>query len=254
MRNPLYHWTHLELQRYFGIDVLLNTDSGEAIYKKTQEQLQNASHHTRGLLKQMQVEVVATTDDPIDSLNFHADFQGNSEDLKMIPSFRPDKAYATADADAYKAYIEKLAEASSIDIKNYDDFIAALQNRADFFKAQGCKASDHGLESLDFFELGNYDANQLFQKVLAGTALNLEEQAYFRFETLLHLARYYHSIGWVQQYHLGALRNTNKRMLTQLGPDTGFDSIGDYSQAVPLAQFFNLLDSTDQLAKRLFII
>ena len=249
VRNPLYHWTHLELHRYFGIDSLLDENNANTIYAATHEQLQQPSHHTLGLLSQMKVEVVATTDDPVDTLKYHTEFKAKGEPLSMIPSFRPDKAYATADAKAFCAYVKKLGEVVGSELKNYDDLVGSLTKRADFFKSMGCKAADHGLESLGYFELGTYKCDKLFQKLLENKDLSSDEQAYFRFETLLHLCRYYHKIGWIQQFHLGALRNTNKRMLTQLGPDTGFDSIGDFKQAMPLAQFFNLLDSTNQLGK-----
>jgi len=249
VRNPLYHWTHLELQRYFAVDELLDVENEQRIYHETKTQLQAESHHTLGLLQQMQVEVVATTDDPVDSLEHHQQFKSGEEDLRMIPSFRPDKAYATSDHSAFLNYLEKLGEKTKTEIKSYADLISALKKRADFFKTLGCKSADHGLEALNYFEWGEYDCERLFKRLLDGRKITPEEQAYFRFETLVHLSKHYHSIGWVQQYHLGALRNTNQRMLGKLGPDTGFDSIGDFKQARSLAQFLNLLDSTDQLTK-----
>jgi len=249
LRNPLYHWTHLELLRYFKIDALLDDHNQEEIYRLTKAQLQDSSHHTLGLLQQMRVEVVATTDDPADDLEYHQQFQDSDEPLKMIPTFRPDKAYATSDAHSYRNYVEQLGKAADQEIRSYGDLLSVLQRRADFFNTQGCKSADHGLERLDCFEWGRYDCEQLFNRLMAGNSIDPEEQAYFRFETLVHLARYYHELGWVQQFHLGALRSTNTRMLTQLGPDTGFDSIGDFKQSVALAQFFNLLDGSDQLTK-----
>jgi len=248
IRNPLYHWTHLELQRYFGIKVLLNPENEKEIYQQTKSQLKGQRHNTLGLLKQMQVEVVATTDDPADDLENHIKFRKNN-DLLMIPSFRPDKAYTTKDSHAYCGYLEILAETSNTKINSYLDLIETLKNRANFFKTLGCRSADHGLENLVYFEWGLYDCERLFKKLKNKQQLTSEEHEYFRFETLIHLARHYHNIGWVQQYHLGALRNTNKRMLSKLGPDTGFDSIGDFGQSRGLAQFLNLLDSSDQLAK-----
>ncbi|MEO1485728.1 MAG: glucuronate isomerase [Bacteroidota bacterium] len=249
VRNPLYHWTHLELLRYFDISELLSGDNASEIYQATTEQLQSETNHTLGLLEQMKVQIVATTDDPADGLVYHQRFSETDSNLLMIPSYRPDKVYATQDTNAFMIYLEKLGDTVNSSIQNYQDLITVLQQRADFFNSIGCKSADHGLEALVFFELGTYDCEALFQKVRGGKALTVEEQDYFRFETLVHLTRYYHHLGWVQQFHLGALRNTNQRMLSKLGPDTGFDSIGDFSQAQSLANFLNFLDSTDQLAK-----
>ncbi len=249
LRNPLYHWTHLELQRYFDISELLDATSAQRIYSSTQELLQEEDFRTRGLLKKMNVAVVATTDDPIDDLRHHSKFQSEKEALQLLPSFRPDKAYALEDPKKYSNYLSLLGESVDHEIRIYADLIHALHQRIQFFEQRGCKSADHGLEQFHDFSLGDFDASQLFEQVVAGKLLSPKEIAYFRFETLVHLGRKYHEVGWVQQFHLGALRNTNKRMLTQLGPDTGFDSIGDAQQAKPLANFLNLLDSTNQLTK-----
>ncbi|MEM1338692.1 MAG: glucuronate isomerase [Bacteroidota bacterium] len=249
LRNPLYHWTHLELQRYFAIAELLDNTSAERIYRATQELLQEEDFRTRGLLKKMNVTVVATTDDPIDDLRHHAQFKGEKEPLQLMPSFRPDKAYALEDPQAYRSYLSLLGESVDHKITTYSDLIQALYQRVQFFVEMGCKSADHGLEQFFDFQIGDHDPSHLFEQILQGKPLSPQEIAYFKFETLVHLGRKYHEVGWVQQFHLGALRNTNKRMLTHLGPDTGFDSIGDFQQAQPLAHFLNLLDSTDQLAK-----
>ncbi len=249
VRNPLYHWTHLELQRYFGIYELLSENNAEEVYKLTEAKLQTEEFKTYGLITMMNVEVVSTTDDPIDSLEHHSKFHQQGHAFKLLPSFRPDKTYAVENTESYKEYLEKLEVASSMEITSYVDLITALNDRLEFFRKHGCKIADHGLEQLHFFELGKYDIENLFKRILAGNKLSEEEVAYFKFETLVHLCRKYHEFGWVQQFHLGALRNTNKRMLSKLGPDMGFDSIGDFQQAMPLASFLNLLDSTDQLAK-----
>ncbi|WP_250149218.1 glucuronate isomerase [Flagellimonas sp. 389] len=249
VRNPLYHWTHLELQRYFDVNALLSKDNADAIYELTEEKLQTEGFKTQNLLNMMNVEVVSTTDDPIDSLKHHSKFQQQSHEFQLLPSFRPDKAYAVENANSYREYLEKLEMVSNIAITSYADLIAVLNNRIEFFKKNGCKIADHGLERLHYFEFGKFDVENLFKKLMDGHQLNEEEIAYFKFETLVHLSHTYHSLGWVQQFHLGALRNTNKRMLSKLGPDTGFDSIVDFQQAMPLSSFLNLLDSTDQLAK-----
>ncbi|WP_422858435.1 glucuronate isomerase [Flagellimonas sp. S174] len=249
LRNPLYHWTHMELQRYFGISELLDSNNAKQIYDLTGELLQEKEFKTKGLLKKMNVDVVATTDDPIDDLRYHAKFQREEPTLKLLPSFRPDKAYAVEESKEYIDYLTRLSECVDYEIKTYSDLVQALYQRILFFTELGCKSADHGLEQFHNFDLGDFDASLLFQQLLSGKQLSYKEIAYFKFETLVHLSRKYDEVGWVQQFHLGALRNTNQRMLSKLGPDTGFDSIGDFQQARPLANFLNLLDSTDQLTK-----
>lgn len=249
VRNPLYHWTHLELQRYFGITELLSVDNSSKIYKDTSSQLQQRSHSALGLLNQMEVEVLCTTDDPLDDLQFHQKAKKEKIHPRVLPTFRPDKAYAVEDSASYRKYLEKLTAASGTDIGTYADLMDALRQRMSYFNENGCRLSDHGLEQLYYFEWGLYDVEQIFKKILSGIALDKEEINYFKFETLVHLCREYHRYGWAQQFHLGPLRNTNDRMLQQLGPDTGFDSIGDFQQALPLSKFLNLLERTDQLTK-----
>ena len=242
MRNPLYHWTHLELKRYFEVEELLNTETASGIYSKAGDILKRDDFKTRGLLEMMNVETVCTTDDPTDPLEYHKALAKEGYKIKMLPAFRPDKSFAIEDPVKYKAYIEKL----SGNIKSYDDLLSTLEKKIDYFHACGGRLSDHGLENL-YYEEGNPD--QIFKAVLAGTKVNARDCAVFKFHVLTALCKMYHKRGWVQQFHLGAIRNTNHRMLRELGPDTGFDSIGDYSQATTLALFFNNLDNTDQLAK-----
>ncbi len=249
LRNPLYHWTHLELKRYFGIDDLLTGKNAGRIYEDTKEQLQKKSHSALGLLQQFNVEVICTTDDPIDALEHHRSTAKKNASLKMLPTFRPDKAYALENNSAYRAYLEKLGEVSGTQISNYQDLITALKKRMAYFHQEGCRLSDHGLEQLYHFEMNRYDVEYIFGKLMNGHSLEVEEIQYFTFETLVHLCQEYHKLGWVQQFHLGALRNTNRRKFAQLGPDTGFDSIGDFPQALNLAKFLNTLESTGQLGK-----
>lgn len=249
MRNPLYHWTHLELLRYFGIEQLLNESSAEKVYEESTDLLQQDSFRTRGLLSKMNVEVVCTTDDPTDSLQYHQQAKAEKLNLKLLPAFRPDKAYAVEDPKTYNQYLEKLSAASGQAIKAYDDLLSALENRIAYFHENGGRLADHGLEQLYFFNENKYDVSALFTKLLSGKTLEPEEIRFFKFKTLSALSKMYHSKGWTQQYHLGALRNTNERMARVLGPDTGFDSIGDFPQSVALAGYLNHLDSTDQLAK-----
>lgn len=249
LRNPLYHWTHLELKRYFNIDELLNAQSAAKIYDETTALLQEEAFAPRGLLQMMGVEVICTTDDPADTLEFHTNFAQEETSFSMFPAFRPDAVYQTSDASQFNCYMEKLEAASGKSIQSYADVLAVLEERIAYFHERGCRISDHGLEQLYFFESDGFDPEKLFKKLRNGISLSSEEQAYFTFETLVHLCKLYHRYGWVQQFHLGALRNTNSRMLATLGRDSGFDSIGDFPQAVPLAQFLNRLDSSNQLAK-----
>ncbi|GAB3656639.1 glucuronate isomerase [Echinicola sediminis] len=249
MRNPLYHWTHLELSRYFGIDELLSSENAGEVYQETTKQLQKDSHTTQALLLGMNVETVCTTDDPIDTLEYHIKAAKENMSIGLFPTFRPDKSFAVEDPEAYQNYLDKLSAASNSKIDSHEKLMAALENRISFFHENGGRLADHGLEQLYYFPLGTYDIEALFDKVAAGKVLDEKETAYYKFVTLIELCRLYHAKGWTQQFHLGALRNTNERMLDTLGPDTGFDSIGDFSQAKALSLFLNELDKSDQLCK-----
>ena len=250
MRNPLYHWTHLELKRYFGIEKLVSPDSAKEIYKTSSELLQTPDYATRSLLKKMKVEVVCTTDDPADTLAHHQAIRKSNLETMILPTFRPDKAYGVENPAAYKSYLGKLSNAAGIEINSFETLMQALQNRVDFFHSLGCKLSDHGLEQLYYpAHKQAYSIQSLFNKLWKGELLDKSETQFFKYNVLIELGRMYHTKGWTQQFHLGALRNTNERMLTKLGPDTGFDSIGDFSQSIALSKFLNELDGTDQLAK-----
>ena len=249
MRNPLYHWTHLELLRYFDIDILLNKNTAREIYDECNAKLKGPDFTVKALLKKMKVEVVCTTDDPTDLLENHKIIADSGFDVKVLPTFRPDKAMLLIDSPTdFKAYIEKLSSITNITVNSYDSLLAALGSRHDFFAAMGGKLSDHGLEHI----YATYDeelAKSAFNKTLQGLPTSFEERTAFKSAVLYDLAKLDHSKGWTQQFHLGALRNNNERMLRELGPDTGWDSIGDYSQATNLSRFLNKLDSTNQLAK-----
>ncbi|EKB50317.1 glucuronate isomerase [Cecembia lonarensis] len=249
VRNPLYHWTHLELKRYFGIEELLSGNNANEIYQATSEMTNSKEFSTKMLLEKMKVEVVCSTDDPIDNLEHHRHYLKNRASFGLFPAFRPDKAFAVENPISYRLYLQKLGDVSAVKIHSYDDLLQALQNRINYFDKNGCRLSDHGLEQLYYFSNSPYDINTLFKKVFSGALLDQEEIRYFKFKTLLELCRIYHTKGWTQQFHLGAMRNNNSRMFQQLGPDTGFDSIGDYAQATALSSFLNELDSTDQLSK-----
>jgi len=250
MRNPLYHWTHLELKRYFDVDKLLNADTAHEIYHHCTGLLQTPEYTTQSLLKKMHVKVVCTTDDPADSLEFHQMMHQHAIGIELLPTFRPDKSYSIENPSAYQAYLEKLGKASKVNINNFDALMTALQNRIDYFDTIGCKLSDHGLEQLHYPANGNgYSLNELFNRLLKGNVLDKLEMAFYQYSVLIALGRLYHKKGWTQQFHLGALRNNNNRMFNQIGPDAGFDSIGDFSQSHTLSHFLNELDRSNQLAK-----
>lgn len=248
MRNPLYHWSHLELQRYFGIEKLLSPDTAKSIFDEASSKLGTNDFRTKGLITKMNVEIICTTDDPIDSLDHHQKISKDGFSVKVLPAFRPDKAFAVENSDAYKAYLEKLSVASGIQINDYNSLMEALSNRIDYFEKNGCRLSDHGLESIPI-KVSGLNPETIFAKAISSESLSLDEVNSFRYSVLFELSRLYHAKGWTQQFHVGALRNTNARMLKKLGPDTGFDSIGDFSQAQALAAFLNELDKTNQLAQ-----
>ena len=248
LRNPLYHWTHLELKRYFDIDELLNEQSGPEIYKEVNRQLQLKENSCRGLLKQMNVETVCTTEDPLDTLEQHRKYDGKKAGLNMSTAFRPDKAILI-EAEGFNAYLNELEDVAKISIATYTDLQDALRQRIDFFHENGCRLCDHGLNQISWAEASEAEIKEIFKKRRVGADLAPQEVEKFKTALLLFLGETYHELGWVQQFHLGALRNNNKRMLAQLGPDTGWDSIGDYSQAEALSNFLNALDSKDKLTK-----
>ncbi|MFY0653401.1 MAG: glucuronate isomerase [Cyclobacteriaceae bacterium] len=247
LRNPLYHWTHLELKRYFGIDELLNTESADDIYERSNVGLQNVGCYD--LLDQMQVKVACSTDDPTDDLEFHKQIKASGKSIKVVPTFRPDKSLALEDVEAYNAYLDKLSEVSDIEINGLNDLVEALYSRMDYFSSLGCKLSDHGINYVPFKSTGASTNEANFKKIRSGKSLSAEEIEQVQTHILLQLGRGYHKQGWTQQFHLGALRNNNKRGLRELGPDTGFDSMGDFVQAQTLSNYLNTLDDTKQLGK-----
>lgn len=249
MRNPLYHWTHLELQRYFGIHEILNPSSAKGIYDATSAMLQDPSYSTQGLIQKMNVRVICTTDDPIDSLEYHQQIKDSNFGVKVYPAYRPDKAMEVNNTNTFALYVKKVEEVTNTTITNLSDYLAALKSRHDFFATMGCNVSDHGLEEIYAEAFTEKEVESIFLKVLEGKDLGVLEQRQFKSAMLLQFAEWDWEKGWIQQYHLGALRNNNTRMLQQLGPDTGWDSIGDFAQAAALAKFLNKLDSGNKLAK-----
>ena len=247
-RNPLFHWTHLELKRYFGVSEILNASSGPGIYKHASDLLTTPEFSTRSLLRKMKVEVVCTTDDPADDLRYHQQVYREGFTTRMLPAFRPDKAILI-ERDGYMEYISNLAEVSDRSIDTVDDLLEVLQSRVKYFSENGCKLADHGLDYIFASDYTEKEVNDIFQKKRSGSFITREEALKFQSHVLFELGKMYASEGWVQQFHLGALRNANTRMLRELGPDTGFDSIGDYPQAQSLAYFLNRLDNENKLAK-----
>jgi glucuronate isomerase len=249
LRNPLYHWTHLELQRYFNVHDLLNRDTADAVYEACSAKLQTPDYSVRNLLRKMQVKVVCTTDDPVDSLEHHQKLKNDSFDIKVLPAFRPDKAMQVDHPFSFNSYVSRLEAASNKNITDYTDFLDALKSRHDFFATMGCSVSDHGLEQLYAEEYSEAEIKAAFHRIRSGNNLSVEERLKLKSALLYTFAIWDFEKGWVQQYHLGALRNNNTRRLEQLGADTGWDSIGDFSQGQALSRFLDRLDKTNQLAK-----
>lgn len=249
LRNPLYHWTHLELQRYFGIDTLLNGNTAKQIYHQCNEQLQEDQMSTRNILRKMKVKVVCTTDDPTDNLAHHAKLREDGFEIKVLPTFRADKSMTVDDPEAYNNYLSKLEQAADTSINSYQDLLDALKKRHDFFAKAGCRLSDHGINNFIAEDYSDEEVEKYFDQVRSGKKLDASAILKLKSAILYQLAIMDHEKGWTQQFHVGAMRNNNSRMLRQLGPDTGFDSIGDYRIGTPMSRFFDRLDSTDQLAK-----
>ncbi|MCX6315772.1 MAG: glucuronate isomerase [Bacteroidetes bacterium] len=249
LRNPLYHWTHMELQRYFGIHIPLKPQTARTIFEHTSAQLQQPSHSVRGLLEKMNVRLICTTDDPVDDLAFHQQIRHDNWQVKVLPAFRPDKAMNVDDVNSFNNYLTRLEKAADISISTYNDYLAALKKRHDYFAANHCSVSDHGLEEIYAESYTSTEIAGIFAKIRSGGALTMEENRKFKSAMLVTFAQWDWEKGFVQQYHLGALRNNNSRMMQQLGPDTGWDSIGDFSQARALAKFLDRLDRDNTLAK-----
>jgi len=249
LRNPLFHWTHLELKRYFGIDEFLNPESASGIFDKANEMLAGKDFSCRNLLTRMKVEVVCTTDDPVDDLQHHRQLSGEKFPVKILPSFRPDRAIKIEDPEAYNIYIDKLGEVSGIDIRSYTDLLEALKSRHDYFHEAGCRLSDHGLTGFTARDAGPGKLNKIFRTLRSGKKISSKDSKAFVSNVLWELAAMDHGKGWVQQFHYGALRSNNTRMFKRLGPDTGFDSIGDEPVAEGLVRFLDYLDKESRLAK-----
>lgn len=249
-RNPLYHWTHLELQTAFGIDKLLNPETAREIYDRCNDMLQNDPDMTaRGLMRKYGVEVVCTTDDPVDSLEHHKRLRDEGFEIKVLPTWRPDKAMAVENPEAFANYVNKLAEVAEMEINDFDDFIAALQKRHDFFEENGCRLSDHGISEFFAADYTDEEIAAIFLKAKAGETVTPEEEEKFKSKMLEVFGEMDAESGWTQQFHYGTIRNANSRMMAKLGPDTGFDSIGEFNTAQKCAKFLDRLNDKGKLAK-----
>ena len=249
LRNPLYHWTHLELQRYFDIDTILNEKTGNEIYEACNIKLNTPQYSVRNLLRKMKVRLVCTTDDPTDDLLYHQQLKKDGFEIPVLPAFRPDAAMNAEDVSTFNSYLSKLEQSADIAISSYQDFLNALKKRHDFFALNGCTVSDHGLEKIYAEDYTETAIKNIFTKLRSGRQADEKEVLQFKSALLIQFAEWDHEKGWVQQFHLGALRNNNSRMLQQSGADTGWDSIGDFEQGKALAKFLNTLDKNNRLAR-----
>lgn len=252
MRNPLYHWTHLELSRIFGIDKVLNPSTAREIYEECSAKLQTPEFRAQAIMERMKVEVVCTTDDPIDSLEYHTAIRNSGLKIKVYPTWRPDKAMAIENLRPYNEYLMKLSAASGITILTFADLVEALQRRHDFFASQGCTLADHGLSTFYAEPYADEEIESIFLRIRMKKELTKKEVNKFRSAILYELAAMNARSNWVQQFHIGATRNNNARMFRELGPDSGFDAIGDAPMAVPMSRFLSRLDEKNLLAKSIF--
>ncbi len=249
LRNPIYHWSHLELARYFGIDdCVLSPETADAIWDRTKVAF-DAGISARQLMRDSRVRVVCTTDDPADTLEHHRAVKADGFEVQMLPTWRPDKAMAVEDPAAYKAYLERLGASADMEINGFEALVAALRKRHDVFHEVGCRLSDHGLGTCWFRPATATQVSEIFDQVLAGGMLSEEEIEQFKTAMLLEFGRMDAEKGWTKQLHFGAMRNNNTRMFKQLGPDTGFDSIADWRYAEPLSRYLDALNSEDALPK-----
>jgi glucuronate isomerase len=249
MRNPLYHWTHLELKTAFGVEDILSPKTAKKIYDICTEKLRTPEFSARGLLKKFNVETVCTTDDPVDSLEHHLALKKEGFEIKVLPAWRPDKAMAVENPTEYRAYMEKLSKVSGVTISKFSDLIEALRKRHDFFASVGCKLSDHGIEEFYAEPYTQAEIDSIFNKVYGGKELSQEEILKFKSAMLYEGGVMDWEKGWTQQFHYGPIRNNNTRMFRKLGPDTGFDSIGDFTVAKNMSRFLDRLNVDNKLAK-----
>lgn len=250
IRNPLYHWTHMELKRPFGIsDKLLCLETAKEIYDRCNELLKSPKFSARGIMRQMNVKLICTTDDPIDDLRHHRKIAADGFEVKVYPAWRPDKGMAAENVSALNEWIDKLQQLADMEIKDFDGYIEAIRKRHDYFHANNCRLSDHGIETAYAVDYTASEIEKIFGKIRKEKTLDSQEVLKFKSAMMYEFGLMDAEKGWVQQLHFGALRNNNTRMFETLGPDTGFDSIGDFEIAKPLAKFLDRLDSQNKLPK-----
>ena len=246
--NPIYHWSHMELKRYFGIDEILSPATAGKIWDKANSFISDKSFSIQNLLRMMKVETLCTTDDPVDTLEFHKQIKETGFEINILPTFRPDKAMNITSSPVFIKYLEKLELVSETEIKSYDHLLIALAKRIDYFNLNGCRISDHAFTSIPDITFSTGEIRKIFEKVSGGKEVTPIESDKFRIAVMTELGKIYSEKGWTMQIHLGALRNTNSRIMKKLGPDTGADSLGDEPQARGLSLFLDSLDKENKLA------
>lgn len=249
IRNPLYHWTHLELQRYFNVKELLNSKTCEKIYNHCSHLLKTREYSTRNLIAMMNVKLICTTNDPIDSLEYHKKIKDEGYEVRIMPTFRPDNIMRVEDNAKFLEYIHKLSEISEITIEDFSSLIEAIENRHKYFHNNGCRISDNGINILHGINYSKNEIENIFGKLLLKKPISNSDKSKFESAFLHEVGILNHKRGWVQQFHIGALRNVNTRLYNKLGLDIGCDSIGDYSIGNDLALFLDHLDQSNELTK-----
>ncbi len=249
MRNPLYHWTHLELKTCFGVDKVLNPQTAKEIYDECNEKLASPEFSARNLMLHYNVEAVCTTDDPVDSLEYHKQIRESGFKVKVLPTWRPDMAMTVENPAAYRDYIDKLAKVSGVSINCFDDIVKALLVRHKYFEEQGCRLSDHGMEEFYADDFTAKELDEIFSKVYGGTALSDAEIRKFKSAMMLEFGKMDADTGWTQQFHYGVIRNQNTKMFKLIGKDTGFDSMAQVMTAKAMNRYLDRLNSMDKLTK-----
>ena len=249
IRNPIYHWTHLELQRYFNIDTLLSPETAEEIYSECTAKLQTPEYSARNLMRKMNVALVCTTDDAIDDLRYHKQLQEEKFEVTVLPTFRLDKAMAVDNPEAYNEYVTKLSEITGVKVQSFTELVTALDKRHEFFHTIGGRISDYGVDYMFSEDYTEEEIEAVFSKVIAGETPTELESLKFKSAFLYEVSRMNAKRGWVQQLHIGVFRNNNKRLFAQAGPDIGCDSIADFQQGPSMTKWLNRLDQTNELAK-----
>nr|WP_321486493.1 glucuronate isomerase [uncultured Draconibacterium sp.] len=249
LRNPLFHWTHLELKKFFGIDKVLSPATAKEIWEECNAKLQTPEYSCRGIIQKANVHTICTTDDPVDSLEYHRAIKADGFETAVLPAWRPDKAMAVENATSYNAYLSELEEAANLNINSFGDLMDALDDRHEFFHQNGCRLSDHGVETVLAEDYTEAEIEKIFIKVRKGGTLTKEEVVKFQSCMLYEFGIMDHSRGWTQQFHIGALRNNNTRLFNKIGADVGFDSIGDFDIARPLSRLLDRLDMENKLSK-----